>query len=132
MVGAKNTSDFEKASLLLSSMGKTIIHCGQPGDGEVAKLVNNLILGIMMVASSEGVALGEKLGIDAKVLHQVLTASSANNMCLNAYNPYPGIVESAPGSRDYIGGFQVGLIRKDLALAIDCAKEAGASVKITE
>lgn len=132
MVGAKNISDFEKASLLLNAMGKTIIHCGQPGDGEVAKLVNNLILGIMMVASSEGVALGEKLGIDAKVLHQVLTASSANNICLNTYNPYPGIVESTSGSRDYEGGFQVGLIRKDLGLAIECAKEAGASVKITE
>lgn len=105
MVGAKNKTDFEKASKVLNAMGKTIVHCGQPGDGEVAKLVNNLILGVMMVASSEGIALGEKLGIDAKVLHQVLTSSSANNWCLNNYNPYPGLVETAPSSKDYAGGF---------------------------
>lgn len=132
MVGAKNTTDFEKASHVLNAMGKTIVHCGQPGDGESTKLVNNLILGIMMVATSEGIALGEKLGIDAKILHQTLTASSSNNICMHIYNPYPGIVDGVPSSRDYAGGFQVGLIRKDLALAIDSAKDAGASVKITE
>jgi 3-hydroxyisobutyrate dehydrogenase len=82
MVGAKNESDFEKASNLLNGMGTTIVHCGQPGDGAIAKLVNNLILGIQMVASSEGIAFGEKLGIDAKTLHKVLSASSSNNWCL--------------------------------------------------
>ena len=113
-------------------MGKTVIHCGGPGDGGAAKLVNNMILGIMMIASSEGLALGEKLGIDAKTLHTVLTASSANNWCLNQYNPYPGIVDTAPSSRDYAGGFQTALIRKDLALASDAALEVGASVKVME
>jgi len=86
-------------------MGKAIIRCGGPGDGGVAKLVNNLILGALMVASSEGLAFGEKLGIDAKTLHKVLQASSSYNVCFDKFNPYPGIVESAPSSRDYKGGF---------------------------
>lgn len=132
MVGAEKEDDFNKARVLLEAIGKKVIHCGGPGDGGVAKLVNNLILGAMMVASCEGLALGEKLGIDAKTLHQVLTSSSANNICLNNYNPYPGIVDSAPSSKDYIGGFQTGLIKKDLQLAIDSGNEVGSQMKITE
>jgi len=69
MVGSESVEDFYKAKILLEAIGKNVIHCGGPGDGEVAKLVNNLILGAMMVASCEGLALGEKLGIDAKTLH---------------------------------------------------------------
>lgn len=98
MVGSQREEDFNMAKKILEAMGKKVIHCGGPGDGGVAKLVNNLILGAMMVASCEGLALGEKLGIDAKTLHQVLSSSSADNICLHNYNPYPGIVDSAPSS----------------------------------
>lgn len=105
MVGAQDQADFDKAKHCLEGMGKTIIHCGGPGDGGGAKLVNNMILGMMMVATSEGLALGEKLGVDAKILHTVLNASSSSNWCMNQFNPFPGVVSTAPSTRDYAGGF---------------------------
>lgn len=132
MVGSQDQDDFDKAHKFLQGMGQTIIRCGGPGDGGIAKLVNNLILGALMVASSEGLAFGEKLGIDAKTLHKVLLSASSNNICFDKFNPYPGIVDYAPSSRDYQGGFQTALIRKDLQLALDQAADAGCSMKVTE
>lgn len=105
MVGSQNQEDFDKAHSVLQGMGKTIIKCGGPGDGGIAKLVNNLILGALMVASSEGMAFGEKLGIDAKTLNKVMLSASGNNICFDKFCPYPGVVDYAPSSRDYSGGF---------------------------
>jgi 3-hydroxyisobutyrate dehydrogenase len=132
MVGATSTEEFEHAKIVLSGMGQRIFHCGQPGSGETAKIANNLILGIQMVASSEGMALAEKLGIDPKVLMEILSVSTANNWCINTNNPRPGNKENAPASKNYEGGFQVALMRKDLALALECAKAVGQKTEYTE
>ena len=128
MVGC-DKDHFETVKPVLSGMGKNIIHCGGPGTGEIAKLCNNLILGISMIATSEGLSLGEKLGIDPKVLSSILAVSTARNWCIDTYNPRPGVLENVPASRDYNGGFQVSLIRKDLSLALEAAEQSEAAIK---
>ena len=82
-----------------------MFHCGPAGNEEIAKICNNLILGISMIASSEGLSLREKLGIDPKVLTKVLGPSTGGNWCINTYNTRPGVLENVPASRDYNGGF---------------------------
>lgn len=128
MVGAENKEDFDHASVVLGGMGKNIFHCGGPGTGEIAKIANNLILGIQMIAASEGMALGEKLGIDPKVLMEILAVSTSSCWAIKTANPRPGNIETAPASKNYEGGFQVGLIRKDLALAMEVADNVGANI----
>jgi 3-hydroxyisobutyrate dehydrogenase len=86
-------------------MGKRIFHCGGAGTGETAKIANNLILGIQMIASAEGMALAEKLGIDPKILMEILSVSTASNWCITTNNPRPGNIETAPASKNYQGGF---------------------------
>jgi len=98
-------------------MGDNFFHCGGPGTGEIAKLTNNLILGISMVASAEGMAIGEKLGIDPHILQKIMAVSSARNWCIDTMNPRPGIFPHVPSSNDYKGGFAAGLIAKDMRLA---------------
>ena len=142
IVGAKNGTltfmvggsieNFEKAKVLLQGMGKNFFHCGGPGTGEIAKLTNNLILGISMVATAEGMAIGEKLGIDPKVLKDILSVSTARNWCIDTYNPRPGNIPGTPASRNYEGGFMVELIRKDLALALEAIQDTGAKSDMTE
>ncbi len=128
MVGC-NKEHFEHVKNVLLGMGKNVFHCGGPGTGEIAKICNNLILGINMIALSEGLSLGEKLGIDAKVLSSIISVSTGRSWCVDTYNPRPGVLENVPSSKDYNGGFQVSLIRKDLSIALEAAEEAGASVK---
>ena len=132
MVGAPGEKEFDHAKVVLEGMGKKVFNCGAPGAGETAKIANNLILGIQMVASSEGMALAEKLGIDPKILMEILSVSTANNWCINTNNPRPGNIETAPASKNYEGGFQVGLMRKDLALALECAEAVDAKVEFAE
>lgn len=105
MVGSQNKEDYEYAKTVLEGMGKKVFHCGGPGTGEIAKLANNLILGIQMIATSEGMILGEKLGIDPKVLMEILSVSTAKNWCIDTTNPRPGNIEDSPASRNYEGGF---------------------------
>ena len=131
MVGA-SAEVYEKAKPVLNGMGKNLFHCGGPGTGEIAKLTNNLILGISMVATSEGMAIGEKLGIDPKILKDILSVSTARNWCIDTYNPRPGNIEGTPACRNYEGGFMVELVRKDLALALEACKETGAKTDMTE
>ena len=125
MVGANTQEDFEKASVVLEAMGKRVFHCGPAGTGSIAKLSNNLILGIQMAACSEGMALGEKLGIDPKILMNILAVSTSSCFCITASNPRPGNLPAAPSSNNYDGGFGVGLIRKDMGLALECAEAIG-------
>ncbi len=73
-------------------MGKNVFHCGGPGTGEIAKLCNNMILGINMISTSEGLSLGEKLGIDPKILSDILSVSTARSWVIDTYNPRPGIL----------------------------------------
>lgn len=113
-------------------MGVNFFHCGGPGTGEIAKLCNNLILGINMIAASEGLAIGEKLGMDPKVLCQICEVSTSRSWVMDTYNPRPGNKPNSPASRNYEGGFQVGLIKKDLALALEAAQEGNASTELTK
>lgn len=109
---------------VLSSMGKNIVHCGGTGTGQVAKLCNNLILGITMAGVAEAMSLGEKLGIDPAVLASIINTSTGRSWSSETYNPYPGLVDAAPSSRAYTGGFGTDLMLKDLGLATDAAKLA--------
>ena len=104
MVGCEK-EHFEPVKEVLLGMGKNIFHCGGPGTGEIAKICNNLILGINMIATAEGISLGEKLGIDPKVLSSILGVSTARSWCVDTYNPRPGVMENVPAARDYNGGF---------------------------
>lgn len=105
MVGAHSDEDFAAASIVLEAMGKKVIRCGDIGTGEVAKVVNNLILGINMIAAAEGIALGEKLGIDPKILSEILGVSTSGSWSITASNPRPGVLPGAPSSNNYDGGF---------------------------
>jgi len=109
---------------VLQCMGRRIVHCGHVGNGQVAKICNNLLLGISMIGVSEAMALGVKEGIDPKVLADIINASSGRCWSSELYNPYPGIVESAPATKGYQGGFGVDLMLKDLGLATDAARQS--------
>ena len=121
MVGCEK-DHFETVKEVLLGMGKNVFHCGGPGTGEIAKICNNLILGINMIATAEGLSLGEKLGMDPKVLSSILAVSTGRSWCVDTYNPRPGVMENVPSSRDYNGGFMVSLIRKDLSIALESAE----------
>lgn len=105
MVGSKENEEYERASHVLSGMGKKIFACGGPGTGQIAKIANNMILGINMVAASEGMALGEKLGIDPVILMNILSVSTSNSWVIDTTNPRPGNKPNAPASNNYQGGF---------------------------
>ena len=132
MVGCNEDAEFEKAKLVLQGMGKNFFHCGPPGSGEIAKLTNNLILGISMVAASEGMAIGEKLGMDPKKLQQILAVSTARNWCIDTYNPRPGNLPNVPANNNYEGGFAVGLVKKDMVLALEAAHSVDARTDLLE
>ena len=132
MVGSETQEDFDHASIVLEGMGKKLFRCGGPGTGEIAKIANNLILGIQMVAASEGMVLGEKLGIDPKVLMDILSVSTSSCWAITHDNPRPGNLPNAPSSKNYEGGFQVGLIKKDLALALEIADHVNAKIEFGE
>lgn len=123
MVGGSE-SDFDTAKSLLSQMGKNIVYCGGAGNGQVAKVANNMLLGISMIATAEAMNLGVSLGMDPKVLAGIINTSSGRCWSSEVYNPYPGVVETAPASRAYTGGFGVDLMLKDLGLATEAAKSA--------
>jgi len=127
MVGAEPEL-FERIKPLLSHMGKNIVHCGGAGTGQVAKICNNMLLGISMVGVAEAMNLGVSLGIDPKVLAGIINSSSGRCWSSDTYNPYPGVLPNAPASRGYTGGFGADLMLKDLGLATDAAKQAKQSV----
>ncbi|CAE6824706.1 3-hydroxyisobutyrate dehydrogenase [Paraburkholderia aspalathi] len=123
MVGASERV-FEQIKPVLSTMGKNIVHCGDASTGQVAKICNNLVLGITMAGVAEAMSLGEALGIDAKVLGGIINTSTGRCWSSDTYNPMPGVVETAPSTRGYTGGFGTDLMLKDLGLATDAAKFA--------
>lgn len=105
MVGANSENDYEKAKTVLSGMGKNFFHCGEVGTGEVAKVCNNMMLGIQMVAVAEGFALGKKLGIDEKKLNEICAVSTSGCWTINNANPVPGVHENSAATNEYKGGF---------------------------
>ena len=123
MVGAPQAL-FDTLRPVLEQMGRNIVHCGDVGTGQVAKICNNLLLGISMVGVSEAMALGAALGIDSEVLAGVINSSTGRCWSSEVYNPWPGIVETAPASRGYTGGFGAELMLKDLGLATEAARQA--------
>tara|TARA_R110001599_G_scaffold353459_1_gene592740 strand:+ start:452686 stop:453570 length:885 start_codon:yes stop_codon:yes gene_type:complete len=114
---------FEKARIILADMGKNIFHAGPAGAGQVAKGCNNMLLAIHMIGSSEALEMGARNGLDPKVLSEIMLASSGRNWSLEVYNPYPGVMETAPASNDYKPGFMVDLMVKDLGLALEIAEQ---------
>lgn len=123
MVGGTK-EDFEKAKPVLQCMGKNIVHCGDAGNGQVAKICNNMMLAIEMIATAEGMALAAKLGMDPKVFAGIANTSSGRCWSSDTYNPYPGVLENVPSSRGYSGGFGSDLMLKDLTLVTEAAKAA--------
>ena len=118
--GADN--NVERARPLLEKMGSNIFHAGNSGAGQVAKVCNNMLLAIHMCGTAEAIALGVKNGLDASVLSEIMRKSSGGNWSLEVYNPYPGVMSSAPASRNYEGGFLNKLMAKDLGLAKEASE----------
>ncbi|ETD68171.1 3-hydroxyisobutyrate dehydrogenase [Pelistega indica] len=127
MVGGTEAA-YERAKSVLQNMGKNIVYCGGTGNGQVAKIANNMLLGISMVGAAEAMNLGVSLGMDAKILAGIINTSSGRCWSTEVNNPYPGVVETAPASRDYVGGFGTDLMLKDLGLATEAAKSVKAPV----
>lgn len=123
MVGGSE-AEFEFVNPILQAMGKNIVHCGASGNGQVAKVANNMLLGISMIGVAEAMALGTSLGIDAKVLAGIINTSSGRCWSSEINNPYPNVLENVPSSRGYTGGFGTDLMLKDLGLATEAAKLA--------
>ena len=121
MVGG-SAALYESVKPVLSGMGKNIVHCGETGTGQVAKICNNLVLGVTMAGVAEAMALGEALGIDSKVLGGIMNTSTGRCWSSDTYNPFPGVIETAPSARGYTGGFGTDLMLKDMGLATDAAK----------
>jgi 3-hydroxyisobutyrate dehydrogenase len=123
MVGA-TPALFATLKPVLEQMGRNIVHCGEVGTGQIAKICNNLLLGISMIGVAEAMALGDALGIDTGVLAGIINSSTGRCWSSDTYNPWPGIVETAPASRGYSGGFGAELMLKDLGLATEAARQA--------
>jgi 3-hydroxyisobutyrate dehydrogenase len=126
--GAKEA--FERAQPILTGMGKRIVHCGDAGAGQAAKICNNMILGISMIAVSEAFVLADKLGLDAKALYEVASAASGQCWSLTTYCPVPGVGPVSPADNDYKPGFAAAHMLKDLALAQHAAAQAGAATPL--
>jgi 3-hydroxyisobutyrate dehydrogenase len=123
MVGG-DAKDYEATKPVLQAMGKNIVHCGGSGNGQVAKICNNMMLAIEMIATSEGMTLAAKLGMDPKLFASIVNTSSGRCWSSDTYNPYPGVLDNTPASRAYAGGFGSDLMLKDVTLATDAAKSA--------
>ena len=121
---------FAAARPVLINMGKKIVHCGGGGAGQAAKICNNMILGISMIAVGEAFALAEKLGLSHQALFDVASTSSGQCWSLTTYCPVPGPVPTSPANNDYKPGFASTLMVKDLTLAQDAAKAAGAATPL--
>jgi 3-hydroxyisobutyrate dehydrogenase len=129
MVGG-NEKDFLKAKPILEKMGKKIIHAGDIGHGQAAKICNNLILGISMIAVGEGFNLAEKLGLDVKKFFEISSNASGQCWSMTSYCPVPGIVEQAPSNKNYQAGFMTKMMLKDLRLGQHAAESVGASIPL--
>ncbi|MFD1105337.1 3-hydroxyisobutyrate dehydrogenase [Sphingobium olei] len=119
---------FARAQPILSAMGKAVIHAGAAGNGQAAKICNNMLLGATMVATCEAFAMAQKLGLDPQTFYDISSVSSGQSWSMTSYCPVPGVGPQSPSDNDYQGGFAVALMLKDLKLATQAAAQAGASV----
>ncbi len=124
MVGGTQEA-FKRAELVLSAMGKAVIHAGQAGNGQAAKICNNMLLGIHMIGTCEAFAMAQKLGLDPQTFYDISSVSSGQCWSMTSYCPVPGVGPTTPADNDYQGGFATGLMLKDLKLAMAAAATAG-------
>jgi len=124
MVGGPE-AQFGAARQLLEAMGKNIVHCGEVGSGQAAKICNNMMLAISMIGAAETMNLGTRLGLDQKLLAKILATSTGRCWAIDSYNPVPGVMENVPSSNSYQGGFGTALMCKDLGLAQASATATG-------
>jgi 3-hydroxyisobutyrate dehydrogenase len=125
MVGGSDAA-FARAKPILEKMGRNIVHAGGSGNGQAAKICNNMILGVSMIAVSEAFMLAKRLGLDAQKLFDIASTASGQCWSLTNYCPVPGPVPASPANRDYQAGFTAAMMLKDLMLAQDAARSAGA------
>jgi 3-hydroxyisobutyrate dehydrogenase len=129
MVGGSDEA-FARAQPILAAMGKAVIHAGAAGNGQAAKICNNMLLAIHMIGTCEAFAMAEKLGLDAQTFYDISSVSSGQNWSMTSYCPVPGVGPKTPADNDYQGGFAAGLMLKDLKLAMEAAQAAGAKVEL--
>lgn len=129
MVGGSDTA-FGRAKPILEAMGKNIVHTGGPGNGQAAKMCNNMMLAIQMIGVCEGFLLAEKLGLDAQKLFDISSTASAQCWALTSYCPVPGPVPASPANRDYQAGFTAAMMLKDLRLSQAAAQSTGVSTPL--
>lgn len=129
MVGAL-PDDFAAVEPLLGVMGRRIVHCGGHGAGQAAKVCNNLILGVTMIAASEAFVLGEKLGLSHQALFDVVSTASGQCWAVTTNCPVPGPVPTSPANRDYQPGFAGALMAKDLRLALNALQGTGVAAEL--
>ncbi|MCX9148140.1 3-hydroxyisobutyrate dehydrogenase [Erythrobacter sp. WG] len=129
MVGGSDEA-FARAKPLLAAMGKAVIHAGAAGNGQAAKICNNMLLAIQMIGTCEAFAMADKLGLDAQTFYDISSVSSGQCWSMTSYCPVPGVGPVTPADNGYQGGFAVGLMLKDLRLAMEAAEGAGATVAL--
>lgn len=127
MVGG-TAEAFARAEPILSAMGKAVIHAGDSGAGQAAKICNNMILGATMIATCEAFALAEKLGLDLQTFYDISSKASGQSWSMTSYCPVPGVGPASPADNGYQGGFAAALMLKDLKLAMEAARSAGSQV----
>jgi 3-hydroxyisobutyrate dehydrogenase len=121
---------YAAAKPILEAMGRKIVHCGAAGAGQAAKICNNMILGVTMIATCEAFALAEKLGLSHQALFDVASTSSGQSWSLTSYCPVPGLVPASPANNDYKPGFAASLMLKDLRLSQEAASACGANTPL--
>ena len=126
MVGG-TAATLERARPILAGMGKSILHAGPAGAGQVAKVCNNQLLAVHMIGTAEAMALGVANGLEPATLAEIMRQSSGGNWSLEKYNPWPGVMPNAPASHGYSGGFMAELMAKDLGLAQEAAQATASS-----
>jgi 3-hydroxyisobutyrate dehydrogenase len=131
MVGGPDDA-FARAEAILASMGKAVIHAGDSGAGQAAKICNNMLLGASMIATCETFRLAEKLGLDLQTFYDISSKASGQNWSMTSYCPVPGVGPASPADNDYRQGFATALMLKDLKLAMEAAQSVGADVPMGE
>jgi 3-hydroxyisobutyrate dehydrogenase len=129
MVGGSDDA-FARAEPILAAMGKAVIHAGAAGNGQAAKICNNMLLAIHMIGTCEAFAMAGKLGLDAQTFYDISSVSSGQCWSMTSYCPVPGVGPVTPADNGYQGGFAAGLMLKDLKLAMEAAAGAGAKVEL--
>ena len=127
-----SAADLERARPVLGAMGKNVFHMGASGAGQVAKLCNNMALGVIMAVTGEAIGLGVAHGLDPQALSAMMAVSTGRSWATEVCNPWPDVLPNAPASRGYSGGFGNDLMLKDLGLAVEAAMRSGATIPLGE